>query len=155
MYFHDHTGNQKADRQREATKATKVHALFWDHSSTSWRGRSLLFFSFLWPPHTFQTGSCIVAKLCPTLWLHELQHARLPCPSTVSQSLLKLRSTESVILSNHFIFCCPLLLFTSIFPSIRLFFNESALWIRWPKAKVLELQIQHQSFQWIFRVDFL
>ena len=65
----------------------------------------------------------LVAKLCPTLWLHELQRARLPCSSTVSQSVLKLRSTESVILSNHFIFCCPLLLLISIFPSIRLFFQ--------------------------------
>ena len=65
----------------------------------------------------------LVAKLCPSLWVHELQRARLPCSSTVSQSVLKLRSTESVILSNHFIFCCPLLLLTSIFPSIRLFFQ--------------------------------
>ena len=42
-------------------------------------------------------------------------------------------SIESLILSNHLIFCCPLLLWTSIFPSIRVFFNELALCIRWPK----------------------
>ena len=52
---------------------------------------------------------------------------------TNSQSLLKLRSIESVMPSNHLIFCRPLLLLPSIFPSIRVFSNESALCIRWPK----------------------
>ena len=50
-----------------------------------------------------------------------------------SQSLLKLMSIESVILSNHLILCLPLLLPPSVFPSIRVFSNESALRIRWPK----------------------
>ena len=53
--------------------------------------------------------------------------------STISWSLLKLMFTESVLLSNHLILCCPLLLLPSTFPSIRVFFNESALHIRWPK----------------------
>ena len=52
---------------------------------------------------------------------------------TISQSLLKLMSTELVKLSNHLILCCPLLLLLSIFPSIRVFSNELALCIRWPK----------------------
>ena len=52
---------------------------------------------------------------------------------TNSQSLLKLMSTESVMPSNHLILCHPLLLLPSIFPSIRVFSNESALHIRWPK----------------------
>ena len=52
---------------------------------------------------------------------------------TNSQSLLKLVSVESVMPSNHLIFCCPLLLPPSIFPSIRIFSKESALCIRWPK----------------------
>ena len=52
---------------------------------------------------------------------------------TNSQSLLKLMSIESVMPSNHFIFCHPLLLPPSIFPSIRVFSNESVLHIRWPK----------------------
>ena len=60
---------------------------------------------------------------------------------TDSWSLLKLFSTESVIPSNHLILCRPLLLLPSIFPSIM--------------VKVLEFQFQHQSFQWIFRSDFL
>ena len=52
---------------------------------------------------------------------------------TNSQSLLKLMSIESVMPSNHLLFCQPLLLPPSIFPRIRVFSNESALWIGWPK----------------------
>ena len=52
---------------------------------------------------------------------------------TNSQSLLKLMSTESVMPSNHLTLCRPLLLSPSIFPNIRVFSNESALCIRWPK----------------------
>ena len=53
--------------------------------------------------------------------------------STIFQSLLKLMSIESVIPSNHFILCCPLLLLPSIFPSTTVFSNELALCIRWPE----------------------
>ena len=52
---------------------------------------------------------------------------------TNSQSLPKLMSIESVMPSNHLILCLPLLLLPSIFPSVRVFSNESALHIRWPK----------------------
>ena len=52
---------------------------------------------------------------------------------TISQSLLKFISIESVMLSNHLILCCSLLLLSSIFPSIRVFSIELALYIRWPK----------------------
>ena len=52
---------------------------------------------------------------------------------TNSGSLLKLMSIESVMPSNHLILCHPLLLLPSIFPSIRIFSNESVPWIRWPK----------------------
>ena len=52
---------------------------------------------------------------------------------TNSRSSLKLMSTESVIPSNHLVLCCPFLLPLSIFPSIRVFCNESVLRIRWPK----------------------
>ena len=62
-----------------------------------------------------------------SLWPHELQHA-----ITISQTLLKILSIKSV-LSNHLILCHPLLLLLSIFPSIRVFSNELALHIRWPK----------------------
>ena len=50
---------------------------------------------------------------------------------TISRSLLKFRSIESLMPSNYLILCCPLLLLPSIFPSIRVFSNESALCIRW------------------------
>ena len=52
---------------------------------------------------------------------------------TNSRSLLRLMSIESVMPSNHLIFCHPLLLLPSIFPSIRVFSNESVLCIMWPK----------------------
>ena len=52
---------------------------------------------------------------------------------TIPRSLLKLMSIDLVMPSNHLILCCPLLLLPSIFPSIRVFSNELALHIRWPK----------------------
>ena len=52
---------------------------------------------------------------------------------TNSRSLLKLMSIESVMPPNSLILCCPLLLLPSIFPSIKVFYNESVLPIRWPK----------------------
>ena len=52
---------------------------------------------------------------------------------TISQSLFKLHSTELVMPSNRLIFCRPLLLLPSIFPRIRVFFNELAVCIRWPQ----------------------
>ena len=69
---------------------------------------------------------------------------------TNSQSLLKLMSIELVMPSNHLILYCPLLLLPSIFPSIRVFSNESVLCIRWPmywsfsSASVLPMNIQDQ-----------
>ena len=68
-----------------------------------------------------------------SLWPHGLQHTRLPCPPLSSGVCSKFMSIESVMLSNHFILCCPLLLLPSIFPSITVFSNESTLHIRWPK----------------------
>ena len=77
-----------------------------------------------------------------------LQHAGLPCPSPSPrargseimrhwdyefETLLKLMSIESVMPSNHPILCHPLIFLPSLFPSIRVFSNESALCIRWPK----------------------
>ena len=72
---------------------------------------------------------------------------------TNSQSPPKRISIELVMPSNHLILCCPLLLLSSIFPSVRVFSNESALHIRWPKY--WEFQLQHQSFQWTPRTDLL
>ena len=75
---------------------------------------------------------CSISKSCLTLQPQGLQHTRLPRPS-LSPSLLKLMSIESVMPANHLIFCHLLLLLPSIFPSIRVFSNESALHIRWSK----------------------
>ena len=75
---------------------------------------------------------------------YRLQHTRLPQSFTNSLTLLKVMSFESVMPSNHLILCRPLLLPSSIFPSIRVFSNESS---SHQVAKVLEFQLQHQSFQ--------
>ena len=66
--------------------------------------------------------SCVL--LFGTPWTVACQ---APLSSTISRRLLKLMSIESVVLSNHLILCHPLLLLPSIFPSIRIFFSESAL----------------------------
>ena len=89
---------------------------------------------------------CSVAKSCLTLPPRGLQRSRLPCPS-VSWSLLKFTSVESVMPSNHLLLCCPLLLLPSIFPSIGVFSNEFTVCIRWQKstgasASVLSMNIQ-------------
>ena len=67
-----------------------------------------------------------------SLWPQGRQNNRLPCLSN-SQGFLKLMSIKLVMPSNHLILCHPLLLLLSIFPSIRVFSNESVLCIRWPK----------------------
>ena len=67
-------------------------------------------------------------------------------PVLLYWSLLKFMSIELVMLSNHLILSHSVLLLPSVFPSIRVFLHQV--------AKVLELQLQHQSLQWIFRVDF-
>ena len=76
-----------------------------------------------------QSLSCV--QLFATPWT-----AACPFPPhfTISQSLLKFTSVESVRLSNHLILCCPFLLLPSVFPIIRVFSNELALHIRWPKC---------------------
>ena len=89
---------------------------------------------------------------------HESQHARPPCPSPTPQSLLKLMSVESVMPSSHLILCCPLLLPPSIFPSIRVFSNKSALCIRWPKYWSFSFSISpsnEYSGLIFFRIDWL
>ena len=73
---------------------------------------------------------------------------------TNSWSLHKLTSIESVMPSNHLILCCPLLLLPSIFLSIRDFFNESALLIRWPKYWSFSISLSNAYSGLIsFRID--
>ena len=75
-----------------------------------------------------QSLTCV--QLFVTLWIAAHQTSLF---FTVSQSSLKLMSIESAVPSNHFILCCSLFLLPSIFPSIRVCFNESVFHIRWPK----------------------
>ena len=76
----------------------------------------------------------VVVQSLSQVWLFATPcHAPLSC--TVSQSLLKVMSIELVVLSNHLILCHPLLLLPSIFASIKVFFNELALRIRWPRTR--------------------
>ena len=80
--------------------------------------------------------------------------------STISWSLLKFMSIESVMSSKHLILCHPFLLLPSVFPRIRVFcFVFFFFFFQWVSSlhqvtKALELQLEQQSFQWIFRVYF-
>ena len=78
----------------------------------------------------------VIVQFLSHVWLFFVTPQTAACQAslsfTISLSLLKLMSIESVMPSNHLILCCPLLL-PSIFPNIRVFSNESALQIRWPK----------------------
>ena len=70
---------------------------------------------------------------------------KAPPSSVFSQSLLQFMSVESVMLFNHLILCHPLLLLSSVFPSIRVFSNESALHIRWPTYQGFSFSISPSS----------
>ena len=98
----------------------------------------------------------IVVQLLSCIWFFATPWTaacQVSLSFTISQSVLRFVSIESVMLSNHLILCHPFLLLPSIFPNIRVFSSEKAL--QHHVAKVLELQLQPQSFQWVFRVDFL
>ena len=85
-------------------------------------------------------------------WPRGLQHTRFPCPSPspkVCSNPCPLNCDANYLILYH-----PLLLLPSVFPSIWLFSNESVLHIRWPKYCSFSFSIS-QSFQWIFRTDFL
>ena len=90
-----------------------------------------------------QSLSCVRLSVIPWTEMHQASLS-----FTISWSLLKLMTIESVMLSNHLILCCSLLLLPSVFPSIRVFSNELALRIRWlsvgtsASASVLEMNIQ-------------
>ena len=81
--------------------------------------------------------SFVVSQSLSRVWLFETPWTAAHQASlsfTIFQSLLKLRFIESVMSSNYLILCCcPRLLLPSILPSIKVFSNESALWIRWPQ----------------------
>ena len=97
-----------------------------------------------------------VAQSCPTL----CDPMTIACQTSLSitnpRSLLKLMSIELVMPSNHIILCCPLLLPLSIFPSIRVFSNESAVRIRWSKYWTFSISLSNEYTGLIsFRMDWL
>ena len=93
-----------------------------------------------------------VTQLCPTL-CDPMDFSISVFPVINNPlSMLKLKFIKSVMPSNHLILCRPLLLLPSIFRSIRIFSNESALHIRWSKSWSFSFNM---SFQWKFRTDFL
>ena len=92
-----------------------------------------------------------------SLLSHGLQHTRLPCPSLSPEVCsIKFMSTESLMPSNHLVFCRPLLLLPSIFPSIKVFSSELALCIKWPKywsfSYSISLSNEHSGLI-SFRID--
>ena len=89
---------------------------------------------------------------------HESQHIRPPCPSPTPGVYPNSCPFESVMPSNHLILCYPLLLLPSIFPSIRVFSNESALRFKWPKYWSFSFNISPSSEHSgliFFRMDWL
>ena len=112
----------------------------------------------MWPDLHWKGLLLSHSVVSDSLWPHGLQHTRFPCHFTISRSLLKLMFVELVMPSNPLILCRPLLFLSSIFPSIRVFSNESVLCIRWPNigasasASVLPMNIQDWS---PFRMDWL
>ena len=93
-------------------------------------------------------------SLCP----YGLQHTRLLCPSPTPRAYSNFCPIESMILSNHLILCHPLLFLPSVFPSIRVFSNESVLCSRWPKYWSFSFSISpsnEYSGLICFRMDWL
>ena len=103
----------------------------------------VIWFCYSLTYYTLDIMKSEVAQSCPTL-CGPMNWSQASLSITNSRSSPKPMSTESVMPSSHLILCRPLLLLPSIFPSIRVFSNESALHIRWPKYW---FQCQHQSFQ--------
>ena len=107
--------------------------------------------------HSFSSVHFSCSVVSDSLRAHGLQHSRPPCPSAAPR-VYSLTSIESVMPSNHLIPCHPLLLLPSIFPSIRVFLNESVLHIRWPKCWSFSFSIRpsnEYSGLISFRMDWL
>ena len=109
-------------------------------------------------PKHLQAQFSLVTQLCPTLGNPWTAACQASLSIINSWSLLKLMSIESVMPSNHLILCHHLLLLPSIFPNIRVFSNELALRIRWPKYWSLSFNIspsnEHPGLI-SFRMDWL
>ena len=100
-------------------------------------------------PHSVQFNCSVMSN---SLWPHELQHARPPCPSA-TPGVHPNPCPLSVMESNHLILCHPLLLLPSVFPSIRFFSNESVRHVRWPKYWSFSFSPYEYSGLSAFRID--
>ena len=112
------------------------------------KGKILIFFSYICIYISIIQFSS-VRSVTQSVQLFASPKGRKACQASLSitnsQSLLKLMSIESVMLSNHLILCHPLHLLPSIFPSIRVFSNESVLCIRWPQYWSFSFSISPSS----------
>ena len=120
--------NSTSGREKANTPACSVHS---DPMPSPLQAPSLLFFEVF----VFQ-GMAAVAQSLSCVWLFVTQWVATHQASltlTISWSLLKLISIESMMPSNHLILCQPRLLLPSIFPRIRVFPSKSVLRIKWPK----------------------
>ena len=96
---------------------------------------------------------CSVAQSCPAL-CNPMDCSTPGFPALHCLLELAHMSIESVMPSNHLILCRPLLLLSSIFPSLRVFFNESVLHIRWPKYWSFSISLSNEYLGLIsFRID--
>ena len=135
--------------QVASSSPTKPGPLYWEHGILA-----------IGPPGEFRFQFSSVqllshVRLFSTPWTAARQAS---LSITNSQSVLKLMSIESVMPSNHIILCRPLLLLPSIFPSIRVFSNESDLHIMWPKYWSFSFSISpsnEYSGLISFRIDWL
>ena len=120
-----------------------MHKCFihWEESGDSiWSSEACPHFTLDVQPSSIevvvQSLSCVQLFVTPWTAAHQASLS-----FTISWSLLKLMPIELMMPSNHLILCLPLLLLPSIFPSIRVFSSELALWIRWPKYWIFSLSI--------------
>ena len=104
----------------------------------------------MWKNNNIVPSCCSVAKLCSTLWDPRDCSRQASLFFTISWSLFKLMCIESVMPSNHLILCYPFLLLPPIFPSIRVFSNELALCIRWPKYWSFSISLSNEYSGFIF-----
>ena len=117
------------DQPRQHVKKQKHHFANKGLSSQGYGFSSGHVWMWEWEAEKLMLLNCGVGEDSRVPWTAACQAS---LSFTISQSLLKLMSTESMISSNHLILCHPFLLLPSIFPSTRVFSNESALHIRWP-----------------------
>ena len=121
----------------------------------------ILFHYRLWQDILYGSLCCKVVQLLSCVRLFETPwttKCQASLSFTVSRSLPKLMSIELVMPSDHLVLCCPILLLPSVYPSIRVFSNESAICIRWPKYWSFRLSISpsnEYSGLIAFRIDWL